>query len=332
MLYIESVYFIRSRQDQQAKVILTNIINKFPKTPMAEKAATMLDVLSRRRQIEDYLTRLQVTKAADDDTVNMLSPPPAAKAPDNRPRLVRNDSNMLKKEDTSQLARAKIHLPAATTAQGQKPVIAQPGMGPLKVDTASMHKISMDAGQLAALQRQQDSLATALLKAKSDSQQTVLLHHMTDSVNAVMRQLQADTARLAANLRNLNSAYSLTPAGPHSVVIVMNKVDPVYVSEAKNAFSGYNQENFYSQSLTADNASLSDTVKLLVISGFPTDKEALDYFQNIKALAPRQIVPWLPADKYIILIISGANLQTLLTGKDLPAYRKFLSAAYPGKF
>ena len=332
LLYIESVYFIRSRQDQQAKVILTNIINKFPRTPMAEKAATMLDVLGRRRQIEDYLTRLQVTKAADDDTVNMLSTAPAAKTPDNRPRLVRNDSNMLKKEDTSQLARAKIHLPTAPAIQGQKPVVAQPGMGPLKVDTASMHKISMDAGQLAALQRQQDSLATALLKARSDSQQTVLLHHIADSVNAVMRQLQADTARLAANLRNLNSAFSLTPAGPHAVMIVMTKVDPVYVSEARNAFNGYNQENFFSQSLTSDNASLSDSVKLLVISGFPTDKEALDYFQNIKALAPRQIVPWLPADKYTILIISGANLQTLLTGKDLPAYRKFLSAAYPGKF
>jgi tetratricopeptide (TPR) repeat protein len=332
LLYIESVYFIRSRQDQQAKVILTNIINKYPKTPMAEKATTMLDVLSRRRQIEDYLTRLQVTKAADDDTVNMLSTPPAAKAPDNRPRLVRNDSNMLKKEDTSQLARAKLHLPAAPGVQGQKPSVAAPGMDKLKVDPASLQKISMDAGQLANLQRQQDSLATALLKAKADSQQTALLHHMADSVQAVMRQLQADTAQLAARLRTLNSAFSFTPTGPHSVVIVMNKVDPVYVSEAKNAFNGYNQENFYSQSLTADNASLSDSLKLLVISGFPTDKDALDYLQHAKALAPRQIVPWLPADKYTFMIISGANLRILLTGKDMSAYRQFLSAAYPGKF
>ena len=330
LLYIESVYFIRSRQDQQAKVILTNIINKYPKTPMAEKATTMLDVLSRRRQIEDYLTRLEVKKAADDDTIANV-PTPLPRPVDTRPKLVRNDSNMLVKEDTSQWARAKLREQALAGTK-DKPTVAAPGMDKLKVDPASLQKISMDAGQLANLQRQQDSLATALLKAKADSQQTALLHHMADSVQAVMRQLQADTAQLAAKLRTLNSAFSFTPAGPHSVVIVMNKVDPVYVSEAKNAFSGYNQENFYSQSLTADNASLSDSLKLLVISGFPTDKEALAYLQNAKALAPRQIVPWLPADKYTFIIISGANLQILLTGKDMAAYRKFLSAAYPGKF
>jgi len=109
-------------------------------------------------------------------------------------------------------------------------------------------------------------------------------------------------------------------------------VDPVYVSEARNAFSGYNQENFYSQQLTAENASLNDSVKVLVIGSFPTDKDALTYLTNARALAPRQIVPWLPADKYSFLIISGANLQLLLNNKDLNAYRQFLSAAYPGKF
>jgi len=37
---------------------------------MAAKAATLLDVLSRRRQIEDYLTKLQVTRKSDDDMVD----------------------------------------------------------------------------------------------------------------------------------------------------------------------------------------------------------------------------------------------------------------------
>ena len=67
LLYIESVYFIRSNQDPQAKAVLQSIINKFPHTPMSDKAATMLDVLGRRRQIEDYLTRLQIKKAEDTD-------------------------------------------------------------------------------------------------------------------------------------------------------------------------------------------------------------------------------------------------------------------------
>ena len=129
----------------------------------------------------------------------------------------------------------------------------------------------------------------------------------------------------------MNSAFALAPDKPHSVVIVMNKVDPVYVSEAKNAFNGYNQENFYSLSLTAENASLNDSIKMVVIGNFPTDKAALDYLQNLQPIAPRQIVPWLPANKYTFLIISGPNLQLLLNNKDLNAYRQFLSAAYPGR-
>jgi hypothetical protein len=147
-----------------------------------------------------------------------------------------------------------------------------------------------------------------------------------------MKQLQADTAQLAAKLRTLNSAFALTPEKPHSVLIVMEKVDPVYVSEAKNAFSGFNQEEYYSQVLTTENASLNDTLKMVVIGNFQKDSDALNYLQKVKALAPRQIVPSLPVNKYSFLIISGANLELLLNSKDLPAYRKFLSAAYPGKF
>ena len=40
----------------------------------------------------------------------------------------------------------------------------------------------------------------------------------------------------------------------------------------------------------------------------------------------------MPAGKYTFLIISDASLKLLLSNNDLPAYLKFLSAAYPGKF
>jgi outer membrane protein assembly factor BamD (BamD/ComL family) len=272
LLYIESVYFIRSNQDPQARAVLQSIINKFPHTPMSDKAATMLDVLGRRRQIEDYLTRLQIKKA--EDTVTVSSFPAAVTAQGNRPHgLVRNDSNMLKVDTTSDWAKARAREAA------------------LARDTAKGKPIA-DSG-----------------KAR-----------MTDS------------ALVASKLKMINSAFSMNPDAAHSVVIVMTKVDPVYVSEARNAFNSYDQENFYNQQLTAENASLNDSVKMLVISGFPADKEAMTYMNNMKALAPRQIVPWLPADKYVFLIISGANLQLLLNNKDLNAYRKFLSTAYPGKF
>jgi tetratricopeptide (TPR) repeat protein len=329
LLYIESIYFIRSRQDPQAKAVLQSVISRFPKTPMADKATTMLDVLNRRRQIEDYLTRLQVTRAKDSDIVAAQIDTAAQGIANRRPRLVRNDSNMLKKDDTSSWAKAKLREQALANTKDST-AIAAPGK--IKVDMGSMKQITTDANQLANLRRQQDSLGAALIKAAADSQQANRLRRQADSIQTVAARLKADTAQLAAKLRTMNSAFALDPAKPHSVVIVMNKVDPVYVSEAKNAFNGYNQENFYSQQLTAENASLSDSVKMLVIGSFPTDKDALTYLNNARALAPRQIVPWLPANKYTFLIISGDNLQVLLNNKDLNGYRQFLSAAYPGKF
>lgn len=331
LLYIESVYFIRSRQDAQAKTVLTGITTKWPRTPMAAKAATMLDVLNRRRQIEDYLTRLQVTRAKDDDLVAAQPDTAAQGVVNRRPRLVRNDSNLLVKEDTSQLARAKIHLPAPGV-QGNKPAITRPGADKLKADTASLNKITMDAGQLASLHRLQDSLQNAMLKARADSLQTALLKHKADSIDAAVKKLQADSTRLAAKLRSLNSVFSLTPDQPHSVIMVLDKVDPVYVSEAGNAFNRFNTETFYSKSLTTENASLSDSLKLVIISKFGNSNDALEYLKNIKALAPREIIPWLPAGKYTFLIISNANLDLLLSNKDMPAYRKFLSAADPSTF
>lgn len=331
LLYIESIYFIRTRQDNQAKVILSNIMARFPRTPMAEKAANLLDVLSRRREIEDYLTKLQVTRVPEDSIV--IAPIQAApsNAASQRPRLVRNDSNMLVKEDTSQLARSKVRLPGAPGA-GQKPAPTISGPDKLKVDTASMNKITMDAGQLARLRQQVDSINAAMEKAKSDSSQTAKLKHQSDSIQTAMARLRNDTAQLAAKVRSMNSVFAFTPDKPHAVLIVMDKVDPVYVSEARNAFNGYNTENFYSLSLTANNNSLNDSLKLVVIGNFPTDAAALDYMQNIKALAPRQIVPWLPAGKYTFQIISVPNLELLLSNKDMSAYRRFLTAAYPGKF
>lgn len=331
LLYIESVYFIRNRQDPQAKAILTNIQMKWPKTPMAAKAATLLDVLNRRKQIEDYLTKLQVTRAKDDDSIVIDKPTPKAAA-DDRPRLVRNDSNMLVKEDTSQLARA--HIPNAAGVQGQKQAIAQPGVGmdKLKVDTAGIRKITMDANQLAQLRRQQDSIQAAMVKAQADSAQMAFLRHKADSVNAVMQKLRDDTIQLAAKLRTLNSVFSLNPEKPHSVLILLDKVDPVYVNEAKNAFSRYNTEEYYSLSLTTENATITDTLKMVVIGNFGNANDAIDYLQKVKALAPRNIVPWLPANKYTFLIISAPNLDLLLNNKDIPAYRQFLQAAYPGKF
>ncbi|HEV9036483.1 MAG TPA: hypothetical protein VGQ51_07685, partial [Puia sp.] len=333
LLYIESVYFIKTRQDEKARAILMSIMNRFPKTPMADKAGSLLDVLGRRRQIEDYLTRLKVTRAKDEDTVLNAAPDTAGQAAANRrPRLIRNDSNMLVKEDTSSWARGKAREQALANPAGAPPKPNAIGPAKMNVDTGSIRKISMDASQLASLHHLQDSLNRAMQKAQSDSAQMARLRQRSDSINNALKKLQSDTAQLAAKLRTMNSVFTMTPDKPHAVIIVLDRVDPVYVSEAKNAFSRFNLETYYSKGLTTENATLSDSLKLVVINGFPNAGDALGYLKTVKPEAPRDIVPWLPAGKYSFLIISNNNLQLLLDNKDMPAYRKFLSAAYPTTF
>ncbi|HWB90620.1 MAG TPA: hypothetical protein VG605_02165, partial [Puia sp.] len=328
LLYIESVYFIHSHQDMRAITELTNIESKWPKTPMAAKAATLIDVLKRRRQIEDYLTKLQVTREKDEeeniDTTTSVRPAAT------QPRLARNDSNMLKVDTTSDWARAKQREQALANVTA-KPTVAGAIGGKINADSAK-NGISMDAGKLADLKRLQDSLQQAMLKARADSAKAAQLKHQADSIAAAVAKLKADTAQLAAKLRTLNSVFTLTPDKPHSVILVLDKVDPVYVSEAANAFGRYNTETYYSLGLKTENASVNDSLKLVVVGGFPDAQGAMDYYRNVKALAPRAIIPWMPAGKYNFLIISDTNLDLLLNNKDMPAYLKFLSAAYPGKF
>jgi len=60
LLYIESVYYIRQHDDSTAISNLNKIQSNYPNSLLAEKAATMIDVLKRRKQIEDELTNLQI--------------------------------------------------------------------------------------------------------------------------------------------------------------------------------------------------------------------------------------------------------------------------------
>jgi len=60
LLYIESVYYIKQRNDSTAIRTLQKIQTNYPNSPLAAKAATMINVLGRRSQIEDELNKWQV--------------------------------------------------------------------------------------------------------------------------------------------------------------------------------------------------------------------------------------------------------------------------------
>ncbi len=87
LLYIESVYYVSKKEDSTALVSLNSLANKYPGTALAEKAKTMIDVLGRRAEIENYLTNLQITRREDEvsQVVNFSSTEPVINQPVKKP-------------------------------------------------------------------------------------------------------------------------------------------------------------------------------------------------------------------------------------------------------
>jgi len=62
LLFIEAIYYIKQKADSTAINRLTAIKTNFSTSPLAEKAGRMIDVLQRRKEIESYLTNLEVER------------------------------------------------------------------------------------------------------------------------------------------------------------------------------------------------------------------------------------------------------------------------------
>lgn len=259
LLYIQSIYYIKEKQDDSAKFVLQDIINLFPSTTMANKAQVMLDVVNRRKEIEDYLTKLQIERPVEDS----LTIEPTAKVSNPTPGK-----------------------PVTTTVNPGK-------------DTASVavNKPVVD----------NKKLPTPVIQKK-------------DSV-------QPKTPVITSPKGFVND-----PASLHFVIIITDKVDGVFVNEAKNAFNRYNKANFYNKQIDIASEIIDDNFRVIFMSGFENLDATMTYLEKVKKIAAAEIVPWLPVAKYSFGVITPANLDILKSTKDIPAYRKFLADAFPGKF
>ena len=228
LLYIEALYNVRQHNDSVAIAGLQSIINFYPTSNLKEKANNVIDVLRRRKEIESYLTNLQITRDTGDNKIMPIL-----------------DSQAIKKIVTN------------------KPVI-------------------------------------------KDS-----------------------TKNTAPSLTN--GVYTLSPTSPHFVLMILDKVDPVYVNEAKNALTRYSNEKFYGQGIKINKDALDAGRNLLVISSFADADAALKYYDKIKKDAANEM-SWLPANKYTFLIITDQNLQLLKANKDIMVYKSLLNSQYPNRF
>jgi tetratricopeptide (TPR) repeat protein len=241
LLYIETLYHVKNHNDSIAKVQLNNIIRLYPNSALKPKAVTLLDVLSRRAEIEAYLTNLQVTRAEEDQYI------------------ISNDQQA-------------VVIQQAPKTDEPKRIVAAP----------------------TAIVRRPDSIQV-----------------------------------LAPNM--VSGAFKWQSEKPHLVMMILEKTDPVYVNEAKNAFGRFNRQRYASQTININKDALNADKALLLFSSFPTADAAVQYYEAIKKAAPSE-VSWLPANKYSFLVISETNLQLLKTNGDLNSYKTLLNNQYPGKF
>lgn len=241
LLYIEAVYHIREKNDSSAIGVLQQLESLYPESPLKEKATTLIDVLGRRAQIEEYLTKLEVTRAEEEMIV----------IADDKP-VVKN------------------------TPVQAAPVTVKPSQ-------------------------------PSIIKAPS-----------RDSSIAVQ-----PIAKM--------SGFVIQPEKAHYVMMVLNKVDYVYVNEARNAFTRFNKGNYLLQNVEVTRDALDADRAILLFSKFDDAETAVKYYDKVKKAAPAE-VSWLPATKYSFIIISDDNLQTLKTNKDLEGYKKILNDNFGNRF
>jgi len=241
LLYIESIQYIKEKNDSSAIAVLNNIITLYPGSPLKDKAQTMIDVLNRRGEIENYLTNLQVTRAEESQVIM---------ADDKPVDIIKTDA---------------------------KPVIKS--IEPTK------------------------TLENPILK---------------DSLITTIPSMT-------------NGVFIIEPEKPHYVIMILDKVDGVYVNESRNAFLRYNRERYSNQPITINKDQLDAEKSLLVFTPFADADAAILYFDKIKKAAPAE-VSWLQPSKYSFLIITDSNLQLLKNNKDMNAYKKLLNTQFNNRF
>jgi len=128
------------------------------------------------------------------------------------------------------------------------------------------------------------------------------------------------------------TSYSFEAESPHYVVIVLNKVDPIFINEAKNAFARYNRDTYYNKQMQAELIEIDADNRMLLISPFKNAAEALTYVDQTEPKTANEIIPWLKGGKYSYSIITDKNLEILKNSKDIDKYKQFLEKNVPGKF
>lgn len=276
LLYIESIYYIKQKQDSTAINRLENIVGLFGKSPLAEKANTMIDVLKRRSQIENYLTNLNLDKGTDLTSRGVDL--------NNTSTVIANSG---RKKDS-------VAAPKQLTAAPKQ-----------LADLSNTNTVST------AVEIKKDS--AGLAKPKGLKQ--------VDIGNAFVPEPAVKS-----------KTYTFNAADTQYVVVVLNNVDPIFVTESRNAFNRYNQDTYSDKNIQVYNRKINNQYTFLMFGPFANASEAVTYIDRTRPLAKTRIVPWLTGDKYSFSMISNPNMELLISKEDVEGYHTFIKQIFPDKF
>jgi outer membrane protein assembly factor BamD (BamD/ComL family) len=277
LLYIESLYYIKQRQDSVAIASLNNITQSFPGTPMAEKATVMVEVLQRRKEIEDYLTNTNIVRETDSLNVPFDDGP-----------VVTKTQQQVQKDTTSKISINTLPVQNNTN-------IAKP--------TAPVQKVTNE-------------------KDKKNNTGKITIN----------TKPAADTTKLKP-LKDIKfeTVYIYNASEPYVVLMYFDEVDPIYISESKTAITRYNAGTHSGETIAVNIFEGGKDANWLDIGPYADVTAILSYMEELKQNA-KQIVPWLPANKYNFVVISVRNLEILKSRKNIEEYKTFIRQHIKDKF
>lgn len=230
LLYIESIYYIKQREDSTAINRLENIIGLFGKSPLAEKAGTMIDVLKRRSEIENYLTNLNLDKKDEiaNRGVDLNSTAPVT-------------ANINRKKDTALNVPKELKAPQAKNLTDISNTNTVSTAIPVKKDSV---KTVVPKGELKGLELKNTATAAPVVNKNynfnaSDTQYVVVALNNVDPIfiaegrNAFNRYNQENYAdqKMEVFNRRINNQFSFLMFGPFpnagTAVTYIDRVRPL---------------------------------------------------------------------------------------------------------
>jgi len=292
LLYIESVYYIKQREDSTAVNKLQAIVSKYGATPLGARAKTMIDVLGRRKEIEDHLNKLNITRYPSDTTVNTLSASPLLKAP----------------EPTK----------TGTVVTNNPPVVNTPAViPPATIATTTTPK--------------KDSVTKApIVKTANVSKKDSLSKSVGSSVKGGTTAKKDSLAKLLVP-KPMLGIDTATPQMVGIVmdrvdIVYINESVNAFNRYNSQAFSGQTLE------ITKQKIDNRYSLLTIKSPDFTTASKAMAYIAAVKPKTNTNIVPWLDASKFSFIIIDQTNYDLLKQNLDMQGYLNKLKAAMPGKF